>query len=81
VIEGELGHYLQKAIEATKTYHLELLERLGNGEDAEKIALEKAKWVNTLTDAHPFGIIYSLAKVLIKRSQAEAGKQNLFTTS
>jgi glyoxylase-like metal-dependent hydrolase (beta-lactamase superfamily II) len=80
VIEGGLEHYLQKALQATKTYHLELLERLGNGDDPEKIALEKAKWVSTLTDAHPFEIMYSLAKVLIKRSQAEAGKENLFTT-
>jgi len=81
VIEKGLGHFLQKALRATETYHLELLERLGNGEDPEKIALEKAKWVNTLTDAHPFGVMHSLAKVLIKRSQAEAGKENLFTTS
>jgi hypothetical protein len=64
---------------ATKTYHLEMLERLGNGEDIEKIALEKAKWVNTLTDAHPFEIMYTLTKVLIRRSRSEAGKENLFT--
>lgn len=79
VVEGGVGHHLQKAIRATESYHLELLERLGKGEDPKQIALEKAKWVNTLTDIVPFEIMYSLAKVLIKRSQSEAEKENLFT--
>jgi glyoxylase-like metal-dependent hydrolase (beta-lactamase superfamily II) len=81
VIEGSVGHYLQKAIGATESYHLEMLERLGNGVDPEKVILEKAKWVNTLTDHHPFEIMYSMSKILIRRSQSEAGKENLFATS
>ena len=79
VIKGGVGHYLQRALGATESYHMEMLERLDNGEDTEKIALEKAKWVNTLTDAHPFEIMCSLSKVLIKRSQSAVGKENLFT--
>ena len=79
VIDQGLGGYLRRAIETTEAFHLELMERLGNGEDPEKIAVEKAKWVNTLTDDHPFEVMYTLAKVLIKRSQSEAGKKGLFS--
>ncbi|MFC2014045.1 MBL fold metallo-hydrolase [Chloroflexota bacterium] len=80
VVEGGLGHYFQNAIRATESYHLEMLERLGSGEDLEKIALEKAKWVNSLTDLQTFEVMRSLTKILIKRSQSEAGKENLFIT-
>ncbi len=78
VVHDGLERYFQRAIRATEAYHLEMVERLGNGEDPDKIALEKAKWVSTITDDLPFEIMYSLAKVLIKRSQSEAGKENLF---
>ncbi len=81
VIKGGVGHHLQRALRATESYHLEMLQRVDDGEDGEEIALDKAKWVNTITDAHPFEIMYTLAKVLIKRSQSEAGKENLFTIS
>jgi hypothetical protein len=80
VIKGDVGHYLRKALKATESYHLEMLARLASGEDVDQIALDKAKWVNTLTDDHPFEIMYSLSKVLIKRSQSEADKKGLFTT-
>jgi len=79
VVEGGVGRHLQRAIRATESYHLELLERLGKGEDPQQIALEKAKWVNSLTDMVPFELMYSLARILIKRSQSEAEKENLFT--
>jgi glyoxylase-like metal-dependent hydrolase (beta-lactamase superfamily II) len=79
VVQGELRRHFQKAISATESHHLEMLGRSRNGEDPEKIALEKAQWVNTLTDSQPFEIMYSLSKLLIKRSQSEAGKENLFT--
>jgi hypothetical protein len=35
--------------------------------------------VNTLTDEHPFEIMYILSKVLIKKSEVAAGNGNLFT--
>lgn len=79
VIRGDVGGYLRRALEATEAYHREMLERLGRGEDAKDIAMEKARWVNTLTDDHPFEIMYTLSRALIKRSQAEADKQGLFT--
>jgi glyoxylase-like metal-dependent hydrolase (beta-lactamase superfamily II) len=81
VVEGGVGRHLQRAIRATESYHLELLERLGKGEDPNQIAMEKAKWVNTLTDMVPFDLMYTLARILIKRSQSEAEKENLFTTT
>lgn len=79
VVDGWLEGYFQKAIKATESYHLEMLERLGKGEDPEKIALEKAKWVNSLTDIQTFEVMYSLAKLMLARSQSEAGKEKLFT--
>jgi glyoxylase-like metal-dependent hydrolase (beta-lactamase superfamily II) len=79
VVDGRLEGYFQKAIKATESYHLEMLERLGKGEDPEKIALEKAKWVNSLTDIQTFEVMYSLAKLMLARSQSEAGKEKLFT--
>lgn len=78
VIEGEIGHYFQKAISATESYHLEMLERVSNGEDTEKVALDKAKWVNSLTDIQTFEVMQNLAKLLINRSQSAIGKDNLF---
>jgi hypothetical protein len=39
------------------------------GEIAEKIALEKARFVSSLTDIQPFRVMYDLCKLMIKRSQ------------
>jgi glyoxylase-like metal-dependent hydrolase (beta-lactamase superfamily II) len=79
VVDGRLEDYFHKAIEATESYHSEMLKRLGNGEDPEKIALDKAKWVNSLTDIQTFEIMYELAKLMLARSQSEAGNEKLFT--
>ncbi len=79
VIEEDVAGYFRKALGATESYHREMLARLGKGEDTEEIALDKARWVNTLTDDHPFDIMYSMAKILLRRSQAEADKNNLFS--
>ncbi|MFC1989759.1 MBL fold metallo-hydrolase [Chloroflexota bacterium] len=79
VVEGKVSYYFQKAMRATESYHLDMLERLGKGEDPEKIALEKAKWVNSFTDLQPFEVIHGLTKLMFRRSQSEAGKENLFT--
>jgi hypothetical protein len=56
-----------------------MVERVGKGEDSEKIALEKAEWVNSLTDIQTFEVMYNLAKLMLTRSQSEAGKEELFT--
>jgi glyoxylase-like metal-dependent hydrolase (beta-lactamase superfamily II) len=79
VVDGWLKEYFQKAIKATESYHLEMVERVGKGEDPEKIALEKAEWVNSLTDIQTFEVMYNLAKLMLARSQSEAGKKKLFT--
>ncbi len=80
VIEGVVGKHLEKALKATEAYHLELLKRISDGEDAEQVALGKAKWVNSLTDIQPFKVMHDLSKLLIKRSQEDAKKLNLFTS-
>ncbi len=79
VVDGWLKDYFKKAIKATESYHLEMVERVGKGEDPEKIALEKAEWVNSLTDIQTFEVMYNLAKLMLARSQSEAGKKKLFT--
>ncbi len=80
VIQEDVRGHLQKAMIATEIYHRELLERLNLGEIAEKIALEKARFVSGLTDIQPFRIMYDLCKVMIKRSQTN-GKGLSFSFS
>lgn len=79
VIEDAVGKYLEKALKATETYHLDLMERINNGEEAEKIALERAQWVSSITDIQPFKVMHNMCKLLIRRSQEDAKKHNLFT--
>lgn len=79
ILQDAVGPYLRKALKATADYHGEMLERLARGETTEKIALEKAKWVNTLTADHPYEIMVSLSKVLVKRSYEAANRSVPFT--
>jgi len=74
VIEGDLNKYFERAIEAAMIYHREMIKRLEDGEDKEKIATEKANWVNSLTDIQPYKVMLNLSRLLIKRSQ-EAEKE------
>jgi len=69
VIEGNVRQFLEKAMKATKNYHLDLLQRLSRGESTESIALEKAQFVSSLTDIQPFKVIYDLCRLMIKRSK------------
>ena len=78
VIEGNVGQHFKKALKATERYHIEIMERIGAGEDVKKIAREKAEWVNSLTDIQPFEVMLNLTKLLIKCSQRDADKSNLF---
>jgi hypothetical protein len=64
-------------MEATEKYHQELMERLANGELSEEIAMDKARFVDSLTDIQPFKVIYDLCKVLIKNS-LQNGKDDHF---
>jgi glyoxylase-like metal-dependent hydrolase (beta-lactamase superfamily II) len=79
VVEGGLKQYFSRALQSTKNYHREMLERLAGGEDAGEIAMEKARWVSTLTDIQTLEVMRRLAKVLISRSQHEAEQEELIT--
>jgi glyoxylase-like metal-dependent hydrolase (beta-lactamase superfamily II) len=78
VIEGGVKRHLQKALRATESYHREMMARLDKGEDPEEIALERARWVTTLTDIQTFEVIFSLARVSIRRSQSAVVREGLF---
>jgi len=77
VIEGDVRKHLEKAMKATEKYHHELITRLGNGEIPEEIAMEKARFVDSLTDIQPFRIMYDLCKLMIKNSSVN-GKEDHF---
>jgi glyoxylase-like metal-dependent hydrolase (beta-lactamase superfamily II) len=68
VVPGDARGHLAKAMQATARYHHELRERLAKGEALEAIALDKARFVDSLTDIQPFKVMYDLCKVLIKNS-------------
>jgi glyoxylase-like metal-dependent hydrolase (beta-lactamase superfamily II) len=68
VIEGDVRQHLEKAMKATEQYHNELMDRLAKGEVVEEIAMDKARFVDSLTDIQPFKVMYDLSKVLIKNS-------------
>jgi 2-aminobenzoylacetyl-CoA thioesterase len=69
VIFGKVKEHLVYALNATERYHRELLARIAAGESAEKIAIDKARFVDSITDIQPFRIMYDLSKLLINRSQ------------
>jgi glyoxylase-like metal-dependent hydrolase (beta-lactamase superfamily II) len=60
IIQGDVKGHLAKAMTATENYHKELMQRLSMGEIAEKIALEKARFVSGLTDIQPFRVVRPL---------------------
>ena len=68
VIEGNLNEYFNRAIEATLAYHKEMLKRVKSGENVDSIAVDKANWVNSITDIQPYKVMLNLSKLLIKRS-------------
>lgn len=68
VIEEDLSKYFGRAIEATLAYHREMLKRVKNGENGDDIAVDKANWVNSITDIQPYKVMLNLSKLLIKRS-------------
>jgi 2-aminobenzoylacetyl-CoA thioesterase len=69
VIFGNVRDHLQHAMSATEKYHQEVLARLANGESPERIAMDKARFVDSITDIQPFRIMYDLSKIMISRSQ------------
>ena len=78
VIEGDVRKHLEKAMKATEAYHHELISRLDKGEISEEIAMEKARFVDSLTDIQPFRIMYDLCKLMIRNSSVN-GKDDHFS--
>lgn len=74
VVNGGAGRFIAKAITAAEEYHTEILNRLAAGEDAGAIALEKARFVSSLTDIQPFKVMYDLSRLMIKRSKDVASR-------
>jgi hypothetical protein len=79
VVETGARAYFEKVMKVTEAYHMEMLERVANGENPDTIAQEKAKWVKGLTDIQTFDVMYNMTKLLIKRSHYASKKHNLFT--
>jgi 2-aminobenzoylacetyl-CoA thioesterase len=77
VIEGDVRDHLRKAMEATELYHETIKERLSKGDHTEEIAMDGARFVDSLTDIQPFKIMYDLCRVLIKNS-LQNGKPDHF---
>jgi len=69
VIYANVRQHLEYAMRATEIYHNELLQRLAKGETSERIAMDKARFVESITDIQPFKIMYDLSKLMISRSQ------------
>ena len=78
VIEGDVHRYFEKVMEATREYHEDTLSRLGRGDSAESIALERAHFVSTLTDIQPFKVMYDLCKLMIHRSRVNGVSSSSF---
>lgn len=75
VIKENIQNHLEKAIKATEKYHFELLERINRGEIPEKVALEKARFVESLTDIQPFKVMYDLCELMIKNSLSNGDRR------
>ena len=80
VIEGDSKAFLSRALEQTRDYHQEMLSRTGSGEDVGKLAQEKAKWVEPNAEFMPYQLTEMCCRLLIKQSQKNADRTDLFPT-
>ena len=78
VVEHGVQEFLQKALKATEKYHSEMMTRMEAGEDIKQVSKDTATWVNSITDIQPFEAMLGLCTLLIKRSQKDADKPDLF---
>lgn len=78
VIENITKEYFRNALRATESYHYQMVERINRGDDIKQITTDVANWVSTLTDRQPYELMLSVARMLLKRSQAEVSKNGLF---
>jgi glyoxylase-like metal-dependent hydrolase (beta-lactamase superfamily II) len=80
VIEGDSKALLAKALEQTRQYHQEMLRRSGSGEDVGALATEKARWVQANAEYMPYKLTEMCCGLLIKQSQKNADRTDLFPT-
>jgi glyoxylase-like metal-dependent hydrolase (beta-lactamase superfamily II) len=78
VLEGNPKPFLARALDQTRDYHQEMLRRTGNGEDAGKLAQEKAKWVEPNAEFMPHPLTEMCCQLLIKQSLKNADRTDLF---
>ncbi|MCD6262084.1 MAG: MBL fold metallo-hydrolase [Deltaproteobacteria bacterium] len=74
ITHDSLDDYFKKALAAAEAYHKEMIDRLNAGEDPDVLAVEKAKWVNSLTDIQPYKVMLNLSRLLIMQSRKENSK-------
>jgi len=74
ITHDSLDDYFKKALAAVEAYHKEMIDRLNAGEDPDVLAVEKAKWVNSLTDIQPYKVMLNLSRLLIMQSRKEDSK-------
>lgn len=77
IIERDVAQHLKRTMKETEKYHNELLARLEKGEEPDSIAMDKGRFVDSITDIQPFKVIYDLCKLMIKRSE-KAGRGDYF---
>jgi glyoxylase-like metal-dependent hydrolase (beta-lactamase superfamily II) len=78
VIEGDAKAFLSRALDQTRNYHQEMLRRTGSGEDVGKLVAEKAKWIQPNAEFMPHQLTEMCCQLLIKQSQKNAERTDLF---
>jgi glyoxylase-like metal-dependent hydrolase (beta-lactamase superfamily II) len=78
VIEGDPKAFLGRALDQTRDYHQEMLRRTGSGEDVGTLVAEKAKWVQPNAETMPHQLTEMCCQLLIKQSQKNADRTDLF---
>lgn len=73
-ISCNVKEYFQKALRATEELHLEILDKIGKGEDDDKISSEKADWICSIGALATYNVLTVLGKLLINNSRAAQEK-------
>jgi 2-aminobenzoylacetyl-CoA thioesterase len=68
-ISNNVKEYLKKALKATESYHIEILDKIKKGEDDDKMASEKADWIVSIGALATYNVLTFLCKLLINNSR------------
>jgi len=60
--------YFEKVMKVYRSLSHGNAGAVADGEDIEKIATDKAQWVNSITDIQTYDVMFNMAKLLIKKS-------------